>query len=831
MKLVKMSKLKLFLILLCYTLTLVSSQKGPLTSATFHVQEHTGQSLIYQFEKTDSRSVTFVLDGEKDGVIDILPNDGLLRTTGPLDWEKRQVHRLQVKTVDNRGSLIEGPYDIAIIVDDINNYAPAFNQSEYFGEVREQYRTGRPFLKVFATDKDDPKTPNAQLVYRIRTQLPDPAKVPFFQINNVTGEISTTINGTQHLKFGDKPYELVLEVSDLSERPFTDNAKVYITINENLWKQPAPITIQENSTIPHPYTITKVTWNDQSVIYELHQRDKLPRFPFAIDQNGNINVTEPLDREERELYVFYALVKNLNGVTVARPLQIEVTVEDINDNPPVCPAAETVFEFQENEIIGAFIGKLEASDMDDPDSTNAVLRYKILEQWPHTTGNLFRITSYDGEIQLNSADIDIQKDSQYRLKVEVTDEGKPSLNTSCWVVINVIDINDNIPIFESSDYRNVTIPENVALHTLIKEIQATDADVPRTGSSAIDYIVDQGDPDKRFTIETDPDTSRGYIRVAAPLDYETCKEHNLVINARNPEPLANGITYNESSTTHLKVIVTDVDEKPVFGSPLYQAQVSEATPIGTSLMQIDGFDPEGDEIRFSLKGNKYNWLKINEKTGVIYSDANMDREREAHYRVDVIAAESRNPQMSSSVVFHLYLDDVNDNYPYLAKDYYEDFFACDPLTKAESFVFSAVDDDEPLHGMSLKFRLGGDQNTANDWDVQYVNRSFARLAMKHSNFPKGIIYVPVIIRDNGRPPLEANVSVPVRICTCTSNKKCEGDPLNNPPISNIGLALGILFGTLAVIGIIIAVVFVSINKKKKKAGVAINAAETVNLSS
>lgn len=37
------------------------------------------------------------------------------------------------------------------------------------------------------------------------------------------------------------------------------------------------------------------------------------------------------------------------GELVDKPLQIKVIVKDINDNPPVCENALTVFEVQENE--------------------------------------------------------------------------------------------------------------------------------------------------------------------------------------------------------------------------------------------------------------------------------------------------------------------------------------------------------------------------------------------------------------------------------------------------------------------------------------------------
>lgn len=50
-------------------------------------------------------------------------------------------------------------------------------------------------MRAFATDLDDPETPNAKLSYSILSQIPDVTKIPLFQIDSVTGEISTTPEG------------------------------------------------------------------------------------------------------------------------------------------------------------------------------------------------------------------------------------------------------------------------------------------------------------------------------------------------------------------------------------------------------------------------------------------------------------------------------------------------------------------------------------------------------------------------------------------------------------------------------------------------------------
>lgn len=48
---------------------------------------------------------------------------------------------------------------------------------------------------------------------------------------------------------------------------------------------------------------------------------------------------------------------------------------------------------------------------------------------------------------------------------------------------------------------------------MISEIQATDGDEPATGSSYIIYQVKEGDPNKTFTIVTDPETNRGFVKI------------------------------------------------------------------------------------------------------------------------------------------------------------------------------------------------------------------------------------------------------------------------------------------------------------------------------
>ncbi|KAM5280721.1 cadherin-17 isoform 2-T2 [Ctenodactylus gundi] len=732
---------------------------GPLKPMTFSIYEgQESTQVIFQF-KANHFAETFVLTGETDDIFKIEPS-GLLYSTRALDRETRATHHLQIAALDGNNRTVEGPVPIIIEVKDINDNRPMFLQPKYEGSVRQNSRPGKPFMYVNATDLDDPATPNGQLFYEIVIQLPKINNAMYFQIHNKTGAISLSRQGSQELDPVKNPsYNLVVSVKDMggqNEHSFSDTASVDITVMENIWKAPDLVEIVENSTDPHPLKITQVLWNDPGAQYSLVEKEKLPTFPFSIDQEGNIYVTQPLDREEKSSYVFYAVAKDEQGKPLAFPLTISVNVKDINDNPPTCPSAVTVFEVQENERLGSSIGIFTAHDMDEENTINSILKYKILEQSPKVPmDGLFLMDEYQGRLQLAQQSLRKQDAPQYNLTVEVSDK---DFKTLCSVLVNVIDINDQIPIFEKSNYGNLTLPEDTAIGSTILTIQATDGDEPFTGSSKILYRITQGDNGGRLGVDTDPKTNAGYVIIKKPLDFETEPVSNIVFQAENPEPLVSGVAYNASSFALFHLIVTDVNEAPLFSQNIFQAQVSEDVPIGTKVGNVTARDPEGLDVRYSLRDNM-NWLKIDPTTGEIFSAAPLDRETTNLHRVQVVATEVGGSSLRSTSEFQLSLTDVNDNPPRLAKNYTGLFF-CYPLSAPSSLIFEATDDDQrSFRGFQFTFALGSD-SLRNDWEVSKINGTHARLSTKHTGFEERVYEIPIRINDGGRPPLEGLVSLP-----------------------------------------------------------------------
>lgn len=786
---------------------------GPLKPMTFSIFEGQEPSqIIFQF-KANPPAVTFELTGETDGIFKI-EKDGLLYHTRVLDRETRAVHHLQLAALDSQGAIVDGPVPIIIEVKDINDNRPTFLQTKYEGSVRQNSRPGKPFMYVNATDLDDPATPNGQLFYQIVIQLPKINNVMYFQIDNKTGAISLTPEGSQVLDPIKNPYyNLVVSVKDMggqNENSFSDTTSVDITVRENIWKAPEPVEIRENLTDPHPIKITQVQWNDPGAHYSLINKEKLPQFPFSIDQEGNIYVTQPLDREEKDSHVFFATAKDENGNLLAKPLEIRVKVIDINDNPPTCLSQVTVFEVQENEVLGSSIGIFAAHDMDEANNINSILKYKLVDQTPKVPSDaLFLIDEYAGKVQLGKRSLKKQDSPQYNLTVEVSDI---DFKTLCSVQVHVIDINDQIPIFEKSDYGSKTLSEDTAIGSTILIIQATDADEPFTGSSKILYKIVQGDTEGRLEVVTDPMTNTGYVKIKKPLDFETEPVTSIVFKAENPEPLVNGIEYNASSFASFELTVTDVNEVPVFSQQIFQANVSEDTAIGTKVGTVTARDPEGLTVSYSLKDNKRGWLKIDSVTGDIFSTAPLDRETESVYRVQVVATEVGGSSLSSTAYFHLVLMDVNDNPPRLAKDYTGLFF-CHPLSTPGSLIFEATDDDQQsVWRPKFTFALGR-ESLQSDWEVSKINGTHARLSTKHTRFEEQVYDIPILISDGGQPPMEGIVSLSVTFCQCVDGS-CFRPAGNQVGIPTVGMAVGILLTTFLVIGIILAVVFIRMRKDK-----------------
>nr|XP_046254566.1 cadherin-17 [Scatophagus argus] len=835
----------------------LEEKKGPFQDKELDVPEGTAVPYpIYQFQVTHPGVNNFRLSGEGKDDINI-SNDGWLYLQRPLDWSQDNHFVVMVEALAD-DEVVDGPVYVTINVLDVNNNAPYFNQTFYTAVVREHNPPGVPFTRVFAFDQDDPQTPNAHLSYSLVSQIPNKHNILLFQIDPRTGEISTTKEGeemitsregiqyhmgeersidTLKIKFNeycpvqnipyeenpfftcveraemrrrnvdpleDPDYTLIVRVQDMggaSETALSGNTRVHVIVQQNLWVNPGPITVKENLKETYPLAITKVQSNEPNAVYSLVQKERELKFPFQITGDGEIYVTEELDREDKDMYILVVIATDNTGREVDPPMEIQVLVEDVNDNAPVCEKNESVFEMQEGEPVGSLIGQLLANDADEHGTLNAHLTYSIVSQGPDETLNPFSIDAADGRIQvLRSLQ---RKDQQlYNLNVRVSD---PVFSTECKVIIKIIDVNNEIPLFEKNDYGNHTLAEDTPVGHTVLTIRATDGDDPDSGSSRIDFHISAGNDGDVFAVETDGE-GVGHLVIAKPLDFESSSTYKLQIDARNPEPLVTGLSYGSESTTFVSVSVTDVDEAPEFSMDILHVTVPENTTKGSVLLTVEAKDPEGKDISFKLDGDTKGWLEIDAATGEVKTKDKLDRETLETFEVTVTAFEKGNPEKSSERVLSVRLLDVNDNYPKLIET---QAFIC--MKKPKAVIIKARDDDGAPFSQPFTFILGSGKKSPN-WELLSVDGTTAKLIPKKMPSEDKTFTLPINIKDNAG--MGVSQAFQVRICNCTELGYCYIAPDERSFTLGMGATIGILAG---VVGFCV-IVFIVVIKRNKKEG-------------
>ncbi|XP_035527563.1 cadherin-17 [Morone saxatilis] len=834
----------------------LEEKKGLFKDTELHVPEGTPVPYpIHQFQVTHQGVNNFRLSGE--GKEDIkISNDGWLYLERPLDWSRDNHYIITVEALAD-DEVVDGPIIVTINVLDVNNNAPYFNQSVYTAMVKENNPNGVPFTRVFALDRDDPKTPNAHLSYSLVSQIPNKHHSLLFQINPNTGEISTTEEGENMLKaregiqygrgedrsiealktkfdeycsvqeipyeqnpfftcveraemrrrnvdpLDDPDYTLIVRVQDLggeSETALSGNTRVHIVVQQNLWINPGPITLKEHSPASYPLVIAKVQSNEPDAVYTLVQKEREQKFPFRITEDGQIHLTEELDREHKDMYILVVLARDNSGKEVDPPMEIQVLVEDVNDNRPMCENEESVFEVQENEPVGSLVGQLLAHDKDEEGTLNAQLTYAI-ESQDDSTPTTFSIDAATGRIQALRM---LQRKEQqiYSFNVRVSD---PAFSTDCKVVIKVIDVNNEMPLFEKEDYGNYTLEEDTPIGHTVLTIRASDADDPDSGSSFIEFHITAGNDDDLFAVETDG-KGVGQVVIARPLDFELSPTYRLQIDARNPEPLMKDLEYGSESTTFVSVSVTDIDEAPEFSMDILYVTVPENTTKGSVLLTVEAKDPEGKEIGFKLDGDTQGWLEIDAATGEIKTKDKLDRETLESFKVTVTAFEKENPEKSSERVVSVQLLDVNDNVPKLVET---QAFIC--VQKPVPVVIKATDGDSHPFSEPFTFTLGSGKKSPN-WELLNVDGTTAKLTLKKKSSEDKTFILPINIKDNAG--MGVTHPFEVRVCNCTELGYCYMAPDPRSLSYGVGPTIGILAGTVG----FCLIVFIIVIKRTKKGG-------------
>ncbi|KAF4082285.1 hypothetical protein AMELA_G00149780 [Ameiurus melas] len=472
--------------------------------------------------------------------------------------------------------------------------------------------------------------------------------------------------------------------------------------------------------------------------------------------SGNLVVAETIDREELcgsriSCFLNYELVLE-NPLEVHR---ISLQIEDVNDNSPHFRNERISFEITESAHKGERFPLEEAHDLDI--GRNAVQGYS-LEKNEHFILSLHE--NPDGgqsATMVLEKELDREKQKDINLILTAFDGGNPPKSGTAVIYVNVLDANDNIPVFSQSVNR-VSLAENTPLGTEVITVSATDADEGANGDVTYELSRLSDKSVKLFSL----DKITGQITVSGNIDYEKEKYYEMRVQAKDGPGLV--------SSAKIIIDITDVnDNEPRIILKSLNDPIPENSVAGTEVAIINVQDKDSganrqvncyiqQNVPFKLNPSIKNYFSL-------LTTSMLDREKESDYNITITATDGGSPPLSSSITIHLSVSDVNDNPPVFEQQTYTAYVMENNKPGNSISSVSARDPDWRQNGTVLYSLVPSEINSVavssllsinSDTGVIHAVRSFDY--EKFRNFK-----VQVVARDNGSPPLSSNVTVSVFI--------------------------------------------------------------------
>eukprot|EP00076_Gallus_gallus_P017861 XP_015137697.1 cadherin-9 isoform X3 [Gallus gallus] len=389
--------------------------------------------------------------------------------------------------------------------------------------------------------------------------------------------------------------------------------------------------------------------NSAKVVYSILQGQPY----FSVDpETGIIKTALPdMSRENREQYQVVIQAKDMGGQMggLSGTTTVNITLTDVNDNPPRFPQSTYQFSSPESAPPGTPLGRIKANDPDLGE--NAETEYSISNG---DGSDMFDIVTdkdtQEGIITVKKQ-LDFEKKILYTLRVEATNthldprflQLGPFKDTAL-VKISVEDI-DEPPVFSRSSYL-IEVDEDAKEGSIIGQVVAQDPDITK---NTIKYSVDRHtDLDRIFNIYS----GNGSLFISKPLDREETPWHNITVIAteiNNPK---------QSSQIPVFIRILDINDHAPEFAKYYETFVCENAKAGQLIQTVSAVDkdepPRGHKFFFELVPEfavHPNFSIIDNKdntAGIITRRNGYSRSKTSIYHLPIIIFDNDYPVQSST---------------------------------------------------------------------------------------------------------------------------------------------------------------------------------------
>ncbi|XP_073342638.1 protocadherin beta-15-like [Pagrus major] len=542
----------------------IEIQESAVRGARFVIEEahdaDVGQNSVQQYslKKNDN----FILAANGNTIELVLDKE--------LDREKQQEVNLLLTALDGGSPQRSGTVVIHVTVLDANDNAPVFSQAVYKASLPENSPVDTVVVTVSAADADEGI--NGDVTYEFGHVTEDVKKM--FSIDGKSGEIQV-IGAVDYETT--TSYEIRVKAKDGLGLSSYAKAIISITdVNDN-----APVVNLKSLTNPIPEDTTPGT---EVGIINVQDRDSERNrqvrcsiqqgAPFklvpSIKNYYSLVTTGQLDRELVSDYNITITATDEGSPPLSSSKTVQLSVADINDNPPVFEEQSYSAYVSENNKPGSTLCSVTARDPDW--RQNGTVIYSLLPG----EANGAPVSSYvsvNGDTGVIHAvrSFDYEQFRSFKVQVMARDNGSPPLSSNVTVSVFISDVNDNSPQIlypapEGNSFMTELVPKAAHGGSLVSKVIAVDAD---SGQNAwLSYhIVKSTDPGL-FTIGV----HSGEIRTQRDISESDSMKQNLIVAVKdNGQP-------SLSATCSMYLLISDnLAEVPELKDISYDEKNSKLT--------------------------------------------------------------------------------------------------------------------------------------------------------------------------------------------------------------------------------------------------------------
>ncbi|XP_071767377.2 protocadherin gamma-A4-like [Centroberyx gerrardi] len=487
-----------------------------------------------------------------------------------LNREEQQDLKLLLTALDGGSPQRSGTVVIHVTVLDANDNAPVFSQAVYKASLLENSPLDTVVVTVSATDADDGV--NGEVTYDFDHLSEDYSKL--FSLDQNTGDI-TIIGSIDYEE--ESSYELQIRAKDgLGLTSYSTLIIDLIDVNDN-----APVISLKSLSNPIPENVSPGTEvgiinvqdrdseNNRQVRCSIQQNAPFKLVP-SIKNYYSLVTTGQLDRELVSDYNITITAIDEGSPPLSSSKTVQLSVADVNDNPPVFEEQVYSAYVTENNKPGSTLCSVTARDPDW--RQNGTVIYSLIAGEVNGA-SMSSYLSVDGDTGVIHAvrSFDYEQFRSFKVHVLARDNGSPPLSSNVSVGVFITDVNDNSPQIlypapEGNSFMTELIPKAAHGGSLVSKVIAVDAD---SGQNAwLSYhIVKSTDPGL-FTIGL----HSGEIRTQRDISESDSMKQNLIVSVKdNGQP-------SLSATCAMYLLISDnLAEVPELKDMSYDESNSKLT--------------------------------------------------------------------------------------------------------------------------------------------------------------------------------------------------------------------------------------------------------------